>query len=161
MAETQLQFNYDIHLLCNGVLAGLVSVTASCAHVELWSASIIGFIGGVIFTTARKFVKRQEIDDPLDVTEIHGVCGIWSILALGIFDSDVGLIYTGDMQQMLFQLIGATAYVAWSGLLSFMLFYSLKVNKRERVSAVFETTSLDFTPQVVGQEIDLNSLERI
>jgi Amt family ammonium transporter len=82
--------------LCNGVLAGLVSVTAGCAHIQLWAAAVIGFIGGFIFYFSRTIFYRYEIDDPLEVTEIHAICGIWSLIAMGIFDVKEGLVYTGN-----------------------------------------------------------------
>lgn len=77
---------FDIHQLCGGVLAGLISVTGSSANVQLWAAGVIGFIGGYIYTTTKKILERFEIDDPLDNSEIHGFCGIWSIIAVGLFD---------------------------------------------------------------------------
>lgn len=88
---------FNVHTLCNGVLAGLVSVSASCANIDLWSASIIGLIGSMVYTSTRKLVMRFEIDDPLDITEIHGFCGIWSVIAVGIFDKDKGLLYKGSL----------------------------------------------------------------
>jgi len=82
--------------LCSSVLAGLVSVTASCSRIEIYGASIIGLVGGIIFSWSKKLMIRFEIDDPLDVSEIHGFCGIWSILAVGLFDTELGLFYGGN-----------------------------------------------------------------
>ena len=82
--------------VCNGVLAGLVSVTASSYNIELWAAALIGFIGSIIYTSTKKIIIRYEIDDPLDISEVHGFCGIWSIIAVGFFDIDQGLLYTGS-----------------------------------------------------------------
>ena len=93
--ETKLLQYYDIHQLCGGVLAGLISITGSSANVSLWSACLIGLIGSYIYTFTKRLLERFEIDDPLDNSEIHGFCGIWSIIAVGIFDNDKGLIYTG------------------------------------------------------------------
>lgn len=99
--ETQLSMRYNVNTLCNGILAGMVSITASAANIDLWSAALIGIIGSVIYTSTRKLVMRFEIDDPLDISEIHGFCGIWSILAVGIFDKDFGLLYKGSLNQLL------------------------------------------------------------
>ena len=121
-------YQFNVHTLCNGVIAGLVSVTASCGKVELWSAAIIGMIGSFVFLQTKNLVTRFEIDDPLDISEIHGFCGIWSILAVGIFDIQTGLIYTGAVKQLGVQFVGAVAYAVWAALLSFMFFYSLKAN---------------------------------
>jgi Amt family ammonium transporter len=128
MKDTQLLFHYNVHTLCNGVLAGLVSVTAGCARIELWSAAIIGIIGSMIFLLSKKLIQRNEIDDPMDISEIHGVCGWWSIIAVGIFDVEEGLIYTGMPSQLSIQIVGGFAYALWSGLISFFFFYALKQN---------------------------------
>jgi Amt family ammonium transporter len=86
--------------LCNAILAGLVSVTSSSSNIELWAAALIGVIGSVIYSSTKKIIVRNEIDDPLDVCEVHGFCGIWSILAIGLFDIDKGLVYTGRLDQL-------------------------------------------------------------
>lgn len=135
---------YNVHQLCNGVLAGLVSVTASCHNISLWAALFIGFVGSVIYVQTNRLVARFEIDDPLDISEVHGFCGIWSVIAVGIFDIDKGFFYTGNPTQLGIQLLGAVAYIIWAGLLSFIFFYSLKKNGRLRVALIFEVIGLDF-----------------
>ena len=84
--ERQILYHFNVHQLCNGVLAGMVSVTASCNNIELWAAAGIGIIGSAIYYQTQKLISRFEIDDPLDISEVHGFCGIWAILAAGIFD---------------------------------------------------------------------------
>jgi len=74
----------------------LVSVTASSYNISLSSAAFIGILGSFICSGTKKIIIRNEIDDPLSVTEVHGACGIWSLIALGLFDLDHGVIYTGD-----------------------------------------------------------------
>ena len=69
-------------------MAGLISVTGASANVSLWGAALIGAIGSLIYSYTKKLIERYEIDDPLDNSEIHGFCGIWSIIAVGIFDID-------------------------------------------------------------------------
>jgi len=77
---------YDLGALCNGILAGLVSVTAGCGNVESGSAFCIGMIGGCLYLTASTGLKKLRIDDPLDAFPVHGVCGAWGVLAAGLFD---------------------------------------------------------------------------
>ena len=139
----QILYYYDVMHLCNGVLAGLVSVTSSSSNIELWAACLIGLIGSMIYTACKKIIIRNEIDDPMDITEVHGFCGIWSVIAVGIFDIDKGLVYTGSMDQLLIQLVGAISYFLWSLFLSFLFFYSLKQNDRLRVAYLFEVIGLD------------------
>ena len=93
-------YHYNVHELCNGVLAGMVSVTASCNNIDLWAALVIGIIGSGIYMNSKMLLTRYEIDDPMQVSQVHGFCGIWSVLAVGIFDSDKGLIFTGSLDQL-------------------------------------------------------------
>lgn len=83
-------------------------------------------IGSFIYTQTKKIIVRNEIDDPMDISEVHGFCGIWSIVAIGLFDVEKGLVYTGKLDQLIIQVIGAFCYIIWSVLLSFTFFYSLK-----------------------------------
>ena len=135
---------YDVHQLCGGVLAGLISVTGCCANVTLFGAFVIGIIGSVIYTQTKKLIYRFEIDDPLDICEIHGFCGIWSILAVGLLDQDQGLLYSGNTEMILIQIIGIAAYLFWSTILSFVFFYTLKQNDKLRIDPIYEIIGLDF-----------------
>jgi ammonia channel protein AmtB len=89
---------YSVQELTGGVLAGLVSISGASANVELWAAALIGLLGSSIYKGLRKVFERMEIDDPLENSLIHGICGMWSIFAVGLFDADLGLIYTGEVQ---------------------------------------------------------------
>ena len=79
--------------MCNGILSGLVSVTGSCGNINNGYAIIIGFFGGVFYTFAAKLVAYLKIDDPLDAFSVHGVCGIWGVINVGLFDKTYGLFY--------------------------------------------------------------------
>lgn len=76
----------------------MVSVTASCNNIELWAAAGIGIIGSAIYYQTQRLISRFEIDDPLDISEVHGFCGMWAIIAAGIFDQERGFFYTGNAQ---------------------------------------------------------------
>ena len=69
-------------------MAGLISISGASAHVDLFAAAAIGIIGSLIFQSLRKLNQRFEIDDPLDNSVIHGFCGLWSIFAVGMFDTE-------------------------------------------------------------------------
>merc|ERR1719163_399149 len=77
---------YDNCGLCNGILAGLVSITAGCGNVEAGSACLIGFLGGLLYTGTSELIKKVKIDDPLDAFAIHGACGAWGTMAAALFD---------------------------------------------------------------------------
>ena len=96
VAKSQLAEYYNIHELCGGVLAGLISVSGASANISLWAAIVIGMIGSAIYQNLRKVFHRFEIDDPLDNSLIHGFCGLWSIFAVGLFDQNLGMLYTGE-----------------------------------------------------------------
>ena len=76
----------DIEMACNGALAGLVGITAGCAYVDPWGAVVIGLIAGVIMIFGVDFVKNViKADDPVGAVTVHGICGAWGVLAVGIF----------------------------------------------------------------------------
>eukprot|EP00746_Dinoflagellata_sp_MGD_P032768 gnl/MRDRNA2_/MRDRNA2_178096_c0_seq1.p1 gnl/MRDRNA2_/MRDRNA2_178096_c0~~gnl/MRDRNA2_/MRDRNA2_178096_c0_seq1.p1 ORF type:complete len:275 (-),score=66.92 gnl/MRDRNA2_/MRDRNA2_178096_c0_seq1:46-825(-) len=77
---------YDCAALCNGILAGLVSITAGCSNVESGSAVAIGAFGGCVYVGSSALLKRAMIDDPVDAFSVHGACGIWGCLAAALFD---------------------------------------------------------------------------
>jgi len=81
---------YDIGGFCNGILAGLVSITAPCGNVECGSAFAIAILGGFIYEGASMGLKKLNIDDPIDAFAVHGACGAWGALATVLFDFGAG-----------------------------------------------------------------------
>jgi Amt family ammonium transporter len=77
---------YDIGALCNGILAGLVSITAGCGNVECGTAWAIGLLGGFVYVGASELMRQIKVDDPLDAFAVHGACGAWGVLAAALFD---------------------------------------------------------------------------
>lgn len=77
---------YDVPGLCNGILGGLVSITAGCGNVEVGAAFTIGLVGGIIYQAASMLLQKLKIDDPVDASPVHGACGIWGVLAAALFD---------------------------------------------------------------------------
>mmetsp|Transcript_41220 Transcript_41220/g.96812 ORF Transcript_41220/g.96812 Transcript_41220/m.96812 type:complete len:547 (-) Transcript_41220:54-1694(-) len=77
---------YDVGGMCNGILAGLVSITAPCGNVETYSAFVIAIIGGIIYAASSEAMKLAKVDDPLDAWSVHGACGFWGALAAILFD---------------------------------------------------------------------------
>jgi len=84
---------YDCAALCNGILAGLVSITAPCGNVESGSAVLIGLLGGFIYYGSAALIKKVKIDDPVDAFSVHGACGIWGCIAASVFDFGAGTKY--------------------------------------------------------------------
>jgi len=84
---------YDIGGMCNGILAGLVSITAPCGNVECGSAVLIGIIGAFIYQGTSMLLQKLKVDDPIDAFAVHGACGAWGVLAAALFDWGTGTDY--------------------------------------------------------------------
>ena len=116
----------DIAMACNGLLGGLVAITAPCAFVTPVAAVLIGMVAGLLVVAAVLVLERRfRIDDPVGAIAVHGVCGIWGALAVGIFADGSygdgwngvagpvrGILY-GDVGQLVAQLIGVTSTSSW------------------------------------------------
>jgi ammonium transporter, Amt family len=115
---------WDVSAMCNGILAGLVSVTAGCNVIPTWSAVIHGGIGGVVYTFASSRVLKAKIDDPLDAFAVHGACGMWGVIAASLFSSDKyskGGLFYGDGELFGAALVFLLCVIVWSGSVSFMV----------------------------------------
>ncbi len=139
----------DISMSLNGALAGLVSITAPTAVVSPGGALVIGLVGGVLVVYSVEFIdKVLHIDDPVGAIAVHGICGFWGTLAVGLFGTtaDVtGLFYGGGARQLLIQLLGAGAVMLWTLTASFILFLSIRKIAGLRVSRDEELAGLDIS----------------
>src|SRR5690606_24623294 len=75
----------DVSMICNGILAGLVAITAPCGAVNPAMSVIIGAVGGVLVVFSVFFLEKIRIDDPVGAVSVHGVCGLWGLLSIGLF----------------------------------------------------------------------------
>jgi Amt family ammonium transporter len=75
----------DPSMMANGMLAGLVAITAPCAFVQPWAAAVIGTIAGVLVVESVLFIEKRGVDDPVGAISVHGVNGIWGVLSIGVF----------------------------------------------------------------------------
>ncbi|MDA0771224.1 MAG: ammonium transporter [Chloroflexi bacterium] len=137
----------DLEMACNGALAGLVGITAGCAFVDPWAAVVIGLIAGVIMVYGVKFVKNiLKADDPVGAVTVHGICGAWGLLAVGIFASGhngvTGLI-VGNAYQIVPQVVGILVAIAWGLGMGFIVFKSLDLTMGLRASREEELEGLD------------------
>jgi Amt family ammonium transporter len=142
----------DVAMAGNGALAGLVSITAPVGTVTPVFALVIGLVGGVIVVFSVLAFDKVKIDDPVGAISVHGTCGIWGTLSIGLFAKyddaflgreDAGLIYGGGLDQLAMQLVMVLIVIAWVGITSFILFGALKATMGLRVSEEEEVTGLD------------------
>ena len=125
----------DLSMTINGILAGLVGITAGCANVNMLSAVIIGAIAGIIVVFSVSFIDSVlKIDDPVGATSVHLVCGIWGTLAVGIFDSEVSI---GA------QILGILSIGAFTVIFSAIAWFLIKATIGMRVSESEEIQGLD------------------
>lgn len=103
----------DPSMTINGVLSGLVAITAGCAFVSQGSAIIIGAISGFIVIYATLFVDYIKVDDPVGAVAVHGFNGVFGTIAVGLFDSTEGLLTTGQYSLLSIQLLGAVVVIGW------------------------------------------------
>jgi Amt family ammonium transporter len=133
----------DVSMTLNGMLAGLVGITAGCASVSPAGAAAIGLICGVVLVYAVEIIdKVLKIDDPVGAVAVHGVCGFVGTLLVGIFALDGGLIYGGGLSLLRTQFIGVMAVAVWVVCTSTLLFrlidhtIGLRVSKNEELEGL-------------------------
>jgi ammonium transporter, Amt family len=148
----------DASMSANGMLAGLVAITAPCGFVNTVSSVIIGLIAGVLVCLSVEFVDRKlKVDDPVGAISVHGANGLWGVIAVGLFadgksnyggswngvaGSVTGLFY-GDASQLVAQLIGVSTLVGLVFVFSFVVNLAIDGVIGQRVSAKAELEGLD------------------
>ena len=131
-------------LTLNGVLAGLVGITAGCDAVDAWGAIIIGLVCGTVLVYAIEFIDRKlHIDDPVGASSVHGVCGILGTLMTGLFSVSEGLFYGHGWGFLGAEAFGILMIDLWAAVTGVILFYSIKKIHGLRVSARIEDEGLD------------------
>ncbi len=151
----------DLSMIINGILAGLVAVTAPCAFISVGSAAVIGAIGGILVVFAVLFFDKIKVDDPVGATSVHLVNGVWGTLCVGLFATGpgvtihgtelyaeglgpkAGLFMGGGIDQLWIQFLGTISVGGMITLLSFIFWYALKFTLGIRVSEEEELEGLD------------------
>ena len=111
----------DLTMIINGILAGLVSVTAGCGNLTMSGAWLAGLVGGGIVVYSVAALDSLRIDDPVGAFSVHGVCGIWGTVVVGLWGYDIqgtgaglGLFTGGGVGQLWIQIVGCIAYAVWT-----------------------------------------------
>ncbi len=153
----------DVAMACNGLLGGLVAITGSCAFVSPAAAVLIGVVAGLLVVRAVRWIElRFRVDDPVGAVAVHGVCGCWGALALGLFADGTygagwngvagpvrGLLF-GDPRQFVAQLVGAASNLLFVFPVAFGFFKLTDRLIGNRVSSEVEQSGLD--PSEMGSE---------
>lgn len=164
----------DPSMMCNGMLAGLVAITAPCAFVSAGGAAIIGIIAGLIVVEAVFFFDKRRIDDSVGAISVHGVNGCWGCLSIGLFADGTygdgwngvagpikGLFYGGGLGQFWAELIGVTTCFVTLSVLSIIVYKIAEVIVGNRVSLEVEMEGLDVpemgVPGYAGMVMDKGS----
>ncbi|PXF47142.1 Ammonium transporter 1 member 2 [Gracilariopsis chorda] len=136
---------FDLLSVLNGILAGLVAITASCAFVDVWASVIIGAIGACVYVASATLLLFFKIDDPLEAFPIHGATGFWGCLAAGLFnrkaaqqvagfDRPSAGVIDGDAKLLLVNFIGCIIIICWVLALLVPFFLLLKFARLLRIS---------------------------
>ena len=145
MAVTWIKYGKpSFSLMLNGVLAGLVAITAGCDLVSPLGAAIIGLLAGVILVFSIEFIdSKLHIDDPVGASSVHGVCGIFGTLMTGLLAVDGGAFYGGGFGFFAAQTFGILVIDVWAAVTGIILFLSIKKLVGLRVDKRIEEEGLD------------------
>jgi ammonium transporter, Amt family len=145
----------DVSMLCNGMLAGLVAITAPCAFVSPWAAVLIGVVAGFLVVKSVFFWERRGVDDPVGAISVHGVNGLWGVLSVGLLangdygagwngvDGGVRGLFYGDYKQLIMQGIDCTVLVLFGFTMAWVWFKVSNLITPIRVSEETEVQGLD------------------
>ncbi len=145
---------FDIGMSANGMIAGLVAITAPSGYVEYWAALPIGIIAGIIVVFG-VYAFDKKLDDPVGALSAHGLAGIWGTISCGLFTSkrladfnavgEAGLFQGGGVRQLIFQIVGVIIAFALVFSLSWITFFLIKKTIGLRVSEEDEKAGLDIS----------------
>ena len=140
----------DLTMIINGILAGLVSITAGCGDMTLAGSWFAGLVGGIIVVFSVSALDAAEIDDPVGAFSVHGVCGIWGTIVIGLWGTAVqgdgaglGLFNGGGINLLFVQALGAAAYAIWTLVTCWIawsviggLFGGIRVSEEEEIQGL-------------------------
>jgi len=147
---------YDLTMAMNGCLGGLVGITAGCSVVEPWAAVCIGIISGWVYVGSSKLLVKLKIDDAVDAIPVHGFCGAWGCIAVGIFASTdrisfaygtdgSGGIFYGAYNLIACEALGVLCITGWCCVIMFPFFMALNALGMLRVDPIEEKVGLDIS----------------
>lgn len=133
----------DVTMAINGVLAGLVAVTAGCNVIDANSALVIGLIAGVLVDIAVELIDKVRIDDPVGAIAVHGVNGMFGTIAVGFFSNEDGLFFGGGTDLLVTQIIGVLTIALFSFTATYLVMFIMKKTIGIRISKAEEKAGID------------------
>jgi len=138
------QGKYFVLEMCNGILAGLVAVTAPCAYIDDWASVCTGLIGAAFYLAGKLILKLAKIDDAIGAFPVHGMGGVAGILCLGAFHTEKGLFMGGHFNDLMaWQIVGLLTISLWVMLMTAVVMYASKLLGILRVDEDTENVGLD------------------
>lgn len=137
---------YDAEFLANGVIGGLVGITAGCAFISVKHAAIVGFISGIIVYVGSLFIERVlKLDDVVGAVSVHALCGVWGTIATALFMNPDTLVTIGKsrFEQIMVQMIGILAGFLWAFSIAFVTFKIMEKCRMLRVPLDHEYSGLN------------------
>jgi len=158
---------WDVSSATNGILAGLVSVTAACSTCEPEAAMIMGIVGALVYTSSSKLLIRLQIDDVVDAIPVHLFCGVWGTIAASLFatkdnyalayygevDQCAGVFYGGDGSALVANLVFILSVLTWVGVTCMALFLGIKYTVGIRTTSSEEIAGMDDSKHGGRQEL--------
>jgi Amt family ammonium transporter len=141
----------DLTMTINGILAGLVGITAGCDGYTMGGAWVVGFIAGGLVVLSVHLIDSLGIDDPVGAWSVHGTCGIWGTLAVALFNQDKGLFYGHGFAQMGLQLLGIVVYAVFAIVTSWIAWTV--------IGAIFGGIRVSETEEIEGLDISEHGME--
>jgi Amt family ammonium transporter len=133
----------DLSMSINGALAGLVAITAPCAVVSPLSSILIGTLAAPVVIFGVELLDKIKVDDPVGAIPVHGMCGMWGTIALGLFHESNGLLFGGGAKLVGVQILGSVSVVLFTLVSMLIIFKLLAATIGLRVSATEEIRGLD------------------
>jgi Amt family ammonium transporter len=155
---------YDLPNVLNAVVSGLVGITGPCGVVSPGGAVVIGIVSGLTYCLSVRAHARLWIDDPVCAIAVHAWPGLWGAIAPGFFatseqvkalgyNAKAGLFYGGNINQLGVQCLGSITILAWTALMSWIVFFSLRLLGLLRVSKEEEELGLDISKHGVQRQV--------
>ena len=141
----------DLTMTINGILAGLVGITAGCDGYSMGGAWVVGFIAGGLVVFSVHLIDSLGIDDPVGAWSVHGTCGIWGTLAVALFNQDKGLFYGHGFAQLGLQLLGIVVYAVFAIVTSWIAWTV--------IGAIFGGIRVSETEEIEGLDISEHGME--